>query len=267
MTSCRFIRPSAPLRRYVRHYWLLRGDTVSPFSQRTWPVGCVQLFFHRGKPLFSQTRGRLQPRHFVCGQEMHYTDLFVDGAIDMLVVVFQPCAARLFLQPPLALFRNESVAVDDLEDPELETLARRIADTESPVHCLEWVEQFLLHRLSQRTCCHLERLEAVVRRIDTTPCLRVDALADTACLSIRQLTRVFAEYVGATPKDFLRIVRVQRALWLFQQHPCDSLAQVAYACGFADESHMIREFKEFLGYTPAALLAACTPVSDYFFRP
>ena len=42
---------------------------------------------------------------------------------------------------------------------------------------------------------------------------------------------------------------------------------VAYACGFADQSHMIREFRQFTGYTPAQYLVACAPVSDYFSQP
>ena len=37
--------------------------------------------------------------------------------------------------------------------------------------------------------------------------------------------------------------------------------------GFADQSHMIKEFRQFTGYTPAQYLAACAPVSDYFSQP
>ena len=113
----------------------------------------------------------------------------------------------------------------------------------------------------------MKQLSTVVNLIDRCPQLDVPALADTACLSSKQLTRVFADYVGASPKDFLRIVRVQRALSLFQQQPASSFAQVAYACGFADQSHMIKEFRQFTGYTPAQYLAACAPVSDYFSQP
>lgn len=96
------------------------------------------------------------------------------------------------------------------------------------------------------------------------PHIRTAQLADVACLSNKQFGRVFAEYVGATPKEFLRIVRIQRALYTLQCQPGISFAQLAYECGFFDQSHMIKEFKLFSGYTPAEYLAVCAPYSDYF---
>ena len=43
-----------------------------------------------------------------------------------------------------------------------------------------------------------------------------------------------------------------------------SFSQLAYECGFYDQSHLINEFKVFSGYTPKEYLAACAPHSDYF---
>ena len=57
---------------------------------------------------------------------------------------------------------------------------------------------------------------------------------------------------------------MQRALYTLQQDPTLLFAQVAYECGFSDQSHMIKEFKLFSGYTPAEYLSVCAPVSDYF---
>lgn len=44
-------------------------------------------------------------------------------------------------------------------------------------------------------------------------------------------------------------------------------AQIAYASGYADQSHFIREFRQFSGYTPGALLKVCAPYSDLFTDP
>ena len=267
MSSFQVFTPSSRLQPYVRYYWRLCDVSAGVGHERSVPWGCVQLFFHRGQRLFSPTQGRLQPRHFVCGQATRYSDLRIEGAIDMLVVVFQPHAARLFLGAPVSLFREASVAIDDVEDAALAELARRVEDTADPRLCIALIEQFLLSRLVTAADHRMKQLSTVVNLIDRCPQLDVPALADTACLSSKQLTRVFADYVGASPKDFLRIVRVQRALSLFQRQPASSFAQVAYACGFADQSHMIKEFRQFTGYTPAQYLAACAPVSDYFSQP
>lgn len=92
----------------------------------------------------------------------------------------------------------------------------------------------------------------------------IDRLTDTTCLSYKQFKRVFSEYVGINPKEFLRIVRFQRALFTMQTQPQTSFTELAYACGFYDQSHLIREFKSFSGLTPGEYTAVCEPYSDYF---
>ena len=70
--------------------------------------------------------------------------------------------------------------------------------------------------------------------------------------------------VGANPKDYLRIVRFQKALHCLQMQPHGSLAQLAYECGYYDQPHFIKEFKQFSGYTPTEYRTVCEPHSDFF---
>ncbi len=58
----------------------------------------------------------MQPRYFICGQENRYTDICTNGDIEMLVVVFQPHAAKLFFRKPLSLFQGENIAIEDMEE-------------------------------------------------------------------------------------------------------------------------------------------------------
>jgi AraC-like DNA-binding protein len=53
-------------------------------------------------------------------------------------------------------------------------------------------------------------------------------------------------------------------LFVLQFNPHIDLTQLAFECGFYDQSHLIKEFKTFSGYTPAEYLAVCNPYSDYF---
>lgn len=263
MMTFQIYLPSPALREYVRYYWAMQGDGTGAVPERILPVGCPQMAFHKKSPL-RLFHGGWQPRCFVCGQTKGYTDVCPTGDTDMLVVVFHPHAARLFLHAPLSLFHDACVPMEETEDGELAALGRRIAGTEDNALCLLYIEQFLMRRLRLFPAYTAGRLSAVVRQINALPCMDVASLADTACLSVRQFNRVFTEYVGSSPKEFLRIVRMQRALFLWQQHPQADFVRVAYDCGFSDQSHMIKEFKLFSGYTPKEYLAACAPGSDYF---
>lgn len=264
MQSFQIIQPSMILAPYIRHYWILQDEAVLPVTERTLPVGCVQLVFHRGKQLLLQNEGRLQPQAFICGQSGGFSDVLSTGEIEMITVVFQPYASKVFLQMPVHLFYGKNVATDEVEDSALDDLAKRITDIPDHSQCIRLIEQFFLQRLSDFSGYNLNRMLPVFSEIHKEPHTSVVQLAETACLSKKQFGRIFADYVGATPKEFIRIVRMQRALSLLQQDAAVSFAQLAYECGFSDQSHMIKEFKLFSGYTPAEYLSICAPYSDYF---
>lgn len=264
MQTFRILKPAPALAPYIRYYWILRDDALHPVSERTLPVGCMQLVFHRGKRLLTVQTSELQPQAFISGQSFGFADVVSTGEIEMITVAFQPCAARAFLHIPLHLFFNRNVAADAVEDPELSLLARQVAETEDDELCIRMIEDFFYSRLAMCSEYNLKRLSAVLNEINLHPQADIAALSDVACLSTKQFGRVFADYIGTNPKDFLRIVRMQRALYTLQQNPGMSFVQVAYECGFSDQSHMIKEFKLFSGYTPAEFLSVCAPVSDYF---
>lgn len=264
MQSFRIIKPIPALASYVRYYWILKDDAVVPVLERTLPVGCIQLVFHRRKQLLLVQKNDLQPRAFVCGHSFDFSDVCSTGEIDMITVVLKPYAAKAFLQIPLALFYGQNVSIEDVEDRELSDLAKKVEDTPEDDVCIRLVEDFLLGRLTALPDFHLKRVSSALLEINRQPQVSISRLADVACCSSKQLSRVFMEYVGATPKGFMRIVRMQRALFKIQCNPALPLVQVAYECGFTDQSHMIKEFKLFSGYTPTEYLAICAPFSDYF---
>ena len=86
--------------------------------------------------------------------------------------------------------------------------------------------------------------------------------ADTR-LSARSLQRLFADEVGIAPKLLARIVRFQRVFSAVRDEPA-SFSRVALECGYYDQPHLIRDFREFAGDAPAQLLAA-TPEFTAFF--
>lgn len=82
---------------------------------------------------------------------------------------------------------------------------------------------------------------------DTTS---VRALARETGYSHRHLTALFEEAIGLTPKRWARMQRFRRALTACQQGS-ESLSALALRCGYADQAHLTREFREFSGTTPA----------------
>jgi AraC-like DNA-binding protein len=78
----------------------------------------------------------------------------------------------------------------------------------------------------------------------------VSALSTSAAMSPRSLHARALREIGMSPKRYLRIVRLHRALRLARRQPWTPWADVAIAAGFADQSHFTRECRELLGATP-----------------
>ncbi|WP_165156772.1 helix-turn-helix domain-containing protein [Parabacteroides sp. ZJ-118] len=266
MQSFEIIKPIHVLTPYVKHYWILEDNAEVPVSERTLPTGCVQLIFHRGKRLLLVGKKESQPQAFICGQCLGFSDVMSAGRIEMIAVVFQPYAARAILQLPLDLFYGKLIAVDALEDPELSILSGKVTEADDHETCVRLIERFLIRRLYrfEGYAYNVKRITAVLYQINKQAKTDIPELSEIACLSPKQFNRIFLSYVGATPKAFLRIVRMQRALFKIQQDSSISFAQLAYECGFSDQSHLIKEFKLFSGYTPTEYLSLCAPYSDYF---
>ncbi|HAS45298.1 MAG TPA: hypothetical protein DCS93_32745 [Microscillaceae bacterium] len=65
------------------------------------------------------------------------------------------------------------------------------------------------------------------------------------------ISRYFPKYFGCSLGDYMRKLKVERALF-YLQHTLKPLTEIAYECGFADQSHFIRVFKAYTGFTPKA---------------
>lgn len=80
--------------------------------------------------------------------------------------------------------------------------------------------------------------------------LRVDELAAAIGLSPRTLERLCLEQLGMAPKRLGRLVRLREVLSRLQAGDFGTLAELAHCCGYSDQPHMIRDFKQLTGRAP-----------------
>jgi AraC family transcriptional regulator len=79
--------------------------------------------------------------------------------------------------------------------------------------------------------------------------ISLEELASIARLSISHFARAFKQSKGVSPHNYLLRRRVQRAQELLAGTELP-LSEIAFACGFADQSHCSRQFKERVGVSP-----------------
>ncbi len=263
MEEFQIIQPSPLLAPYVKQYWFLKTDGIPQPVQRIIPTGNICLVFHRGENMFSLSKEEQQPKAFISGQSTGYYDLRQRGAVDMISVTFQPHGAKAFFALSINELIESTISIDEISDPALIELQNYLMETPDILSCVRLIESFLMKRLNIVKAYNYRRMNAVIQSINAGE-TNIENLAQTSCLSYKQFKRIFSEYIGANPKDFLRIIRFQKALYRLQIHPKTNLAQLALECGYYDQPHLIKEFKAFSGYTPGEYISVGTPYSDYF---
>lgn len=262
MDSFEIIQPSIDLSPYIKNYWFLKANAANQV-QGIIPTGNINLFFHRGNHLLQENDNSPLPHMFISGQSTTYSKLIQSGITDMICVTFHAFGARMFFKESMLEFKERSVALDLLDNPEIVELGKRLQETFENKICIQLIESFLKKRYLYHKQYNLKRITTAVNSSDLGN-VSINNLADISCLSYKQFKRIFAEYVGLNPKEFIRVIRFQRTLYSLQTNPTTNLTELAYTCEFYDQSHLIQEFKHFSGYTPREYIAICDPYSDYF---
>ncbi len=84
--------------------------------------------------------------------------------------------------------------------------------------------------------------------------LKVSVLADKAAMSERQLQRYLKKHTGLSPNQFIREIKLQKALVLLEQRAYPTVAEVGHAVGFVRMSHFSALFENRFGKKPGRYL-------------
>lgn len=174
------------------------------------------------------------------------------GTAECVQVNFTPPGAARFFGVPMSELADAMVTLDDLGDRGLRELSRRLADEPNPARRMDLVEAFVLGRLRAGTPADPAIAWAYRRIVESGGRVRIAGLAAELDFSRKHLAARFRREIGLPPKTVARMARFQGALaWSTRVKTAD-WAEIAVACGYADQAHLTREFGEFAGASPAA---------------
>ena len=153
--------------------------------------------------------------------------------------------ARALLGLPAGELAGVLVEADDV-DPALRHLPERLAGTPAEAWA-DVVERALVTALARHDLAG-PRTEVGRALARLTGGARVAVVADEVGLSRRHLGELVRAEAGVTPKEWQRLARFERSQALVARRV--PLADVASRCGFADQSHLTREWVRLAGCSP-----------------
>jgi AraC-like DNA-binding protein len=234
--------PHAALASLVRCYWTVSGRAAAPDPavNRVLPDGCMDVIFDLHEP----ARGG----GMIVGTMLTASVFHHIGEIDMLGVRFVPGAAPLFLRTAAGELTGATLSANAVW-PDSSDLVAQLLDGSDTRERLAKLDRYLLARLKPASGSDAAiRGMALIER--ARGLLRVEMLCRSLGINERTLQRSFTNQVGLTPKQAIRVMRFRHAVTLLQSASRGSLASIALSCGYADQAHFTREFRDLAAVSP-----------------
>jgi len=264
------IFPSCQLKPFINYYWIVELNNPYidiSYSQRIVPNGMTELFFHFGDKLISSKENikTTHPAISISGQTTSFFDVFQTGKTGFISILFKPHSVKLFFDLSPVEISNEIIDLNLIIKNEAKIILEKIEEIKDNSIRIQIIENFLIKQYKEKNTYNFNRLSNCFKSIHITKGnIKISDLAKITCLSDKQFYRVFLEYTGISPKEFIKIIRVQNALAQLQQNKQKDLFQMAISCGYYDQSHFIKDFKILTGFTPKEYLESQNIYPDYF---
>jgi AraC-like DNA-binding protein len=272
MTTCDMrywrIAPDPRLRGVIACYWAVDSEPITarieaqePCEDLLIPDGLSEMVFNRGCAgshrwqLGSPERRRLMGDSYLIGGRSHSVNTRADEPLSLAGVKLDSRFLRRIIRTPLAEFRDTTLSLRDLNDPQLLALEESVGNA----RCLETIiglfDNFFLAALRDLPPGR-GAVDALVERIHrdggATPIM---GWARQSGVDSRSLERSFCANVGMTPKQYARVIRFKRHYHALISGGGGKRSLSANLDGFYDQSHFNREFRHFTGVAPTTKLA------------
>jgi len=185
----------------------------------------------------------------------------------LLAVRFLPAGLYEYLSSDVSDFANRVLPARPIFGDSISQLRQHLLkglclENSDPHILLESVAQWLLSAKKRSGDPIIQ--QAVSRIIENPTETRVNELVEQQPHSHKHFLRRFTEHVGLSPKRLQRILRFNQIFQRIQQNERVQWASISADCGYYDQAHFIREFKNFSGINPEQYLSIDTDRQNFF---
>jgi AraC-like DNA-binding protein len=251
------IRPSAAVADLVEAIWdwdIPDGDAATAFTIKvppsTAPYFVVQYrtLTHCRWQLGADSYDHKNYGHVLTQTQSGSFAIRPRGPLGVITVRLKPEGASRLARASMHELMNVKIGLRNIfKDHDVALLEEKVMESGSSSERIACVESFLLQNLGQdREDPAFSRASSWLRR---NPGLRIRKLASQLGISERHLLRGFRAIYGTSPKQYARLARIEKVVAARKSGL--GWTEVAYACGFADQAHLIHDFGAIVGGTPA----------------
>jgi AraC-like DNA-binding protein len=247
--------PASPLRASVLAYWGREQRSVRPVARLEvpYPAVIVSVTFGPEERVGGSSHGS-----FVAGLQEKAVRVEHDGHVFGVQLALSPPAAHVLFRTPMHALASRTVELDDLLGADAGRLAERLHETPTWAARFDRLDSFLARRLAATPPPPLELTWAWQRLERTRGRYPIGRIAAELGWSRKRLVTRFREGIGVAPKTAARVLRFHHAVTRLTSAN-ERWRDLAIACGYYDQAHFNRDFREFAGLTPTELVRRLSP--------
>lgn len=256
--------PPDALSSVLRCLWTFEDEDASAEPQRIVPDGRCELVVHLGSPYRERGAAEPQGRVVFAGQLTQPLWLEATGPASVIGARFHPAAARRFLDMPMDRATDARLDLTRLWVGEARALLLELGDARDADNRVAAVASFV-----QRRVAGTEEDAILARCVEALAdqALPVQAVAELAGIGRRQLERRFLHDVGISPALLAKVFRFRRVFDAIERDSARPWTDAAITAGYFDQSHLIRDFRRFVGCTPSEFLRAGEGLGAALVKP
>lgn len=256
------IKPSPFLTEYIRLYRIIDFHfegvvSVPPKMYSPRPEHCLQFYPRDTETVSYPTREGIisNKRVTLIGQHTVLQHRYIGKSFLSFQVVFQPAALHRLTRMDLSELANVYTDAEEVFGTATRAVNEQLFGAASYTEMVHIVESFLVELVKKcRKDNQAVDLSAAMMLAEEEH-FTLDVFLKESHLCHRQFDRKFKERVGIPPKQFLQVIRFDKAFRLKNRRPHMDWLSVALHCGYHDYQHLVKDYKTFTGYTPTQFFA------------
>jgi len=260
MLTTYFISPHPLLQDFVDTYFLSTSENNIITFDGYWPAtNESNLVFYMGDPpqhdnAYCSESELSHKKNYLIGlltRSNGYARF--TGRLHTFVIQFKANGINKIFRLPMNQFTDKIYTTEDVFGNSVKDLHEQLRESATIQQMTRHANTFLLAFLNhhKKTGLLHDGITAVSREIYTTANLRsVEQYAHKANMSVRNFERRFIEQAGVSAKLYTKLVRFNEVMKVKMMQPVKNWTSIAYECGYYDQMHLIKDFKQFTDFTP-----------------